>query len=114
MEANNCSASGFEKPTRKRKKPVNDPKTTNFPMEAVTHSHPYNAVLGHSETSTHQHHIHIPGYCPSYYQVGNAFTPPSFGPFFGASDHGQGTYPENATQSFDANPNNMFSGTHDH
>jgi hypothetical protein len=45
MEANNCSASGFEKPTRKRKKPVNDPKTTNFPMEAVTHSHPYNAVL---------------------------------------------------------------------
>jgi len=71
-------------------------------------------MQGHSETSTHQHHIHIPGYCPSYYQVGNAFTPPSFGPFFGASDHGQGTYPENATQSFDANPNNMFSGTHDH
>ena len=65
-------------------------------------------MQGHSETSTHQHHIHIPGYYPSYYQVGNAFTPPSFGPFFGASDHGQGTYPENATKSFDANPKNMF------
>ena len=45
MEANTSSASGFEKPTRKRKKVTNDPKTSHFPIEAVTHSHPYNTVL---------------------------------------------------------------------
>ena len=45
MEANTSSASGFEKPTRKRKKIINDPKTSHFPIEAVTHSHPYNTVL---------------------------------------------------------------------
>ena len=51
---------------------------------------------------------------PGYYPGGNDFMPPSFGPFFGTPDHGQGTQPGNATQSFNANPNNMFFGTQDH
>ena len=71
-------------------------------------------MQGHLRTSTHQHHIQIPGYYPGYYPVGNDFMPPSFGPFFGTTDHGQGTQPGNATQSFNANPNNMFFGTQDH
>ena len=45
---------------------------------------------------------------PGYYPGGNDFMPPSFGPFFGTPDHGRGTQPGNATQSFDANPKNMF------
>ena len=61
-------------------------------------------MQGHLGTITHQHHIQIPG----YYPVGNDFMPPSFGPFFGTPDHGRGTQPGNATQSFNANPNNMF------
>jgi len=61
-------------------------------------------MQGHLATSTHQHHIQIPG----YYPVGNDFMPPSFGPFFGTPDHGRGTQPGNPTQSFDANPKNMF------
>ncbi|RLN16982.1 protein FAR1-RELATED SEQUENCE 7-like [Panicum miliaceum] len=46
MKANTSSASGFKKATRKRKeKTMNDTKKSNFPMEAITHSHPYNTVL---------------------------------------------------------------------
>lgn len=63
---------------------------------------------GHMSTSTHQNHIQMPGYYPSYYPVGNAFMPPSLGPFFGINDNGQDAQ-QSGSQSFDANPYNIFS-----